>query len=63
MKQSDLRHLLLAIDPGASAIKVVCSLVGDEKCFPFTINPFCLDLDDLHQSDRINLFCVLHLFQ
>ena len=54
MKQSDnLRQLLLAIDPGASAIKVVASLVGDEKCYPFAIDPYCLDLEELHQSDRI----------
>ena len=54
MKQSNnLRHLIIAIDTGASAIKVVASLAGDEKCYPFTIDPFCVDLDDLHQSDRI----------
>ena len=53
MKQSDLRHLIIAIDTGASGIKVVASLAGDEKCVPFTIDPFCVDLDDLHQSDRI----------
>ena len=53
MKSDNLSHLLLAIDSGASAIKVVCSLVGDEKCYPFTIDPYCLDLDDLHPSDRI----------
>ena len=52
MKSDNLPHLLLAIDPGASAIKVVCSLVGDRKCYPFTIDPYCLDLDCLHISNR-----------
>ena len=46
-------HLLLSIDPGASSIKVVCSLVGDDKCYPFSIDPDCLDLDLVHESDRI----------
>jgi len=54
MKKNDnLPHLLLAIDPGASSIKVVCSLVGDDKCYPFMIAPDCLDLDLVHESDRI----------
>jgi hypothetical protein len=46
-------HLLVAIDPGASAIKVVASLVGDDKCYPFTIDSHCLALNTLHHSDSI----------
>ena len=49
----NLPHLLLSIDPGASSIKVVCSLFGDDKCYPFSIDPDCLDLDLVHESDRI----------
>ena len=50
---NNLPHLLLSIDPGTSSIKVVCSLAGDEKCYPFSIDPDCLDLDLVHESDRI----------
>ena len=53
MKQSELRHLIIAVDAGASAIKVVASLAGDEKCYPFTISNDWVDLDTLHESDRI----------
>ena len=53
MKNNNLQHLLLAIDTGASAIKVVASLVGDEKCCPFTIDNDWVDLSTLAQSDRI----------
>ena len=53
MKESaNLPDLILAIDPGASGIKVVASLAHDEKCYPFTIEPYCVDLDLLHQTDR-----------
>lgn len=52
-KKSNLKHLLLAIDTGASAIKIVASLVGDEKCYPFTISNDWVDLHTLDESDRI----------
>jgi hypothetical protein len=52
-KNNNLPHLLLAIDPGASAIKVVASLAGDSKCLPFTIDTDWVDLDELHESERI----------
>ena len=46
MKESaNLSDLIVAIDPGASAIKVVASLADDEICYPFTIEPNCVDLD------------------
>jgi hypothetical protein len=52
-KNNNLPHLLLAIDPGASAIKVVASLAGDLKCLPFTIDTEWVDLSELHESCHI----------
>jgi len=52
-KPNNLPHLLLAIDPGASAIKVVASLAGDSKCLPFTIDTDWVDLDELVEWQRI----------
>lgn len=43
---SDLPHLILAIDAGASSVKVIGSLAGDAECVPFTIEPYCLEIDD-----------------
>lgn len=45
-KKSSVPHLLIAIDPGASSIKVVGSLEGDVRCVPFTIDPYCLEVHD-----------------
>jgi hypothetical protein len=45
-KKGEVPHLLIAIDPGASSIKVVGSLEGDSSCVPFTIDPYCLKVDD-----------------
>jgi hypothetical protein len=45
-KTRQLPHLVIAIDPGASSIKVVGSVVGDEKCYPFIIEPYCLEITD-----------------
>jgi hypothetical protein len=52
-KNNNLPHLLLAIDPGASAIKVVASLAGHSECLPFTIDTDWVDLDDLYEFERI----------
>ena len=52
-KYDNLSHLVLAIDCGASCTKVVTSLAGDEKCYPFTIDPDCLDLDLVSEADRV----------
>jgi hypothetical protein len=39
-------HLIIAIDSGASSIKVVGSLAGDDKCYPFTIEPQLIEITD-----------------
>ena len=52
-KYDNLSHLVLAIDCGASCTKVVTSLVNDDKCYPFTIDPDCLDLDLVAEVDRV----------
>lgn len=51
-KKTDLPHLLISIDPGASAVKVVASIVG-ENCLPFTITSNWVDLDELVEWQRI----------
>ena len=40
-------HLIIAIDPGASSIKIVGSIAGDDKCHPLTIEPYCVEISDL----------------
>jgi|GEM_PF-3209971 len=45
--KEDLPHLIIAIDPGASSIKVVGSMAGDDKCYPITLDPYCLEVADL----------------
>lgn len=52
-ESANLPDLIVAIDPGASAIKVVASLADDEKCYPFTIESNCVDLELVHHTDRI----------
>ena len=42
-----LPHLLLAIDAGASSIKIVGSLAGDAECVPLSIDPYCLEVEDI----------------
>lgn len=44
MMPSGLPHLLVSIDPGASSIKVVGSMAGDDACIPLTIEPYCLEV-------------------
>jgi hypothetical protein len=46
VKSGQIPHLIIAIDPGASSIKVVGSVAGDEKCYPFMIEPYCLEITD-----------------
>lgn len=43
---SGLPHLIVSIDPGASSIKVVGSMVGDDICHPLTIEPYCLEISN-----------------
>lgn len=52
-KNNNLPHLLLAVDAGASAIKVVASLVTHSECLPFTIDTEWVDLSELHESYHI----------
>jgi hypothetical protein len=37
-------HLVIAIDTGASSIKVVGSLAGADKCYPFSIEPQSIEI-------------------
>lgn len=45
-KSSQLPHLIIAIDPGASSIKIVGSLAGDDSCCPLIIEPYCVEIED-----------------
>jgi hypothetical protein len=46
LADDSLPHLVIAIDPGASSIKIVGSLAGDDKCVPITIEPHCIEITD-----------------
>ena len=39
MSKKEQPHLILAIYPGASSIKTVGSIAGDDKCHPLIIEP------------------------
>lgn len=43
--KAKLPHLLIAVDPGASDVKIAGSLAGDDQCVPFTIDPYCLEIE------------------
>ena len=42
----ELPHLIIAIDPGASSIKIVGSIAGEDKCHPLMIEPYCVEIND-----------------
>jgi hypothetical protein len=45
--KDELPHLIIGIDTGASSIKIVGSLAGSRECCPLTLDPYCLELDEL----------------
>ncbi|NJR32011.1 MAG: ParM/StbA family protein [Chamaesiphon sp. CSU_1_12] len=44
--RSEVPHVLVAIDPGASSIKVTFSLKGSTQCQTLTIEPYCTKIDE-----------------
>jgi hypothetical protein len=40
-------HLVMAVDPGASLIKIVGSLAGEEICVPLSIDPYCVEIESV----------------
>jgi hypothetical protein len=45
-KPNERPLLIISIDPGASSIKVVGSVAGDDKCCPLIIEPYCVEIND-----------------
>ena len=45
-KPKELPLLIISVDPGASSIKIVGSVAGDDKCCPLIIEPYCVEIDN-----------------
>jgi hypothetical protein len=41
MPKKEIPHLLIVVDIGASAIKIIASLNGNKTCLPMVIDPYC----------------------
>lgn len=49
IKKNSIPHLLLAIDTGASLIKVVASIAGSPDCHVFALEPYCVNLTETEE--------------